>query len=60
VPVALVRDPAARAARVEDGLLPTTLFRAVYFNHAGGYVIFNPGQSTRAREGGLMTRARAS
>ena len=60
VPVALVSDAAGRESRAEDGLLPTSLFRAVYFNHAGGYVIFNPGQSTRAREGGLMTRARAS
>jgi len=42
VPVALLPDPARRDARTEDGLLPTSLFRAVYFNHAGGYVIFNP------------------
>ena len=42
VPVAILRGDAARAARPEDGLLPTSLFRAVYFNHAGGYVIFNP------------------
>jgi len=49
VPVALVRDPAGRAARAEDGLLPTSLFRAVYFNHGGGYVIFNPKQGGRAR-----------
>jgi predicted aspartyl protease len=57
VPVALVRDSAARA---EDGLLPTSLFRAVYFNHGGGYVIFNPKRGGRAREGRLMSRARAS
>jgi predicted aspartyl protease len=49
VPVALLRDPARRDARAEDGLLPTSLFRAVYFNHAGGYVIFNP-KPARARE----------
>ena len=42
VPVALLSDPARRGERAEDGLLPTSLFRAVYFNHAGGYVIFNP------------------
>ena len=46
--VALVPDPAGRGARVEDGLLPTSLFRAVYFNHGGGYVIFNPKQRGRA------------
>jgi hypothetical protein len=28
--------------RVEDGLLPTSLFRKIYFNHQKGYVIFNP------------------
>jgi predicted aspartyl protease len=60
VPVALVSDAAGRGERAEDGLLPTSLFRAVYFNHAGGYVIFNPGQGARGRAGGLMTRARAS
>ena len=49
VPVALLRDPAGRDARTEDGLLPTSLFRAVYFNHASGYVIFNP-KPARARE----------
>ena len=42
IPVALLNDPARRDARAEDGLLPTSLFRAVYFNHAAGYVIFNP------------------
>jgi predicted aspartyl protease len=49
VPVALLRDHAPRDARSEDGLLPTSLFRAVYFNHAGGYVIFNP-KPARGRE----------
>lgn len=49
VPVALLPDPAQREARAEDGLLPTSLFRAVYFNHADGYVIFNP-KPARARE----------
>jgi predicted aspartyl protease len=49
VPVALLADPARRDARAEDGLLPTSLFRAVYFNHAGGYVIFNP-KTARVRE----------
>jgi predicted aspartyl protease len=49
VPVALLPDPPRRDARAEDGLLPTSLFRAVYFNHAAGYVIFNP-KPARARE----------
>ena len=49
VPVVLVSDPAGHAARIEDGLLPTSLFRAVYFNHGGGYVIFNPKPDGRGR-----------
>lgn len=28
--------------RVEDGLLPTSLFHAIYFNHRDGHVILNP------------------
>jgi len=48
VPVALISDAAGRGERAEDGLLPTSLFRAVYFNHDGGYVIFNPEQRGRA------------
>lgn len=28
--------------RLENGLLPTVLFRAIYFNHEKGYVILNP------------------
>lgn len=33
---------AADAERVEDGVLPTALFNAVYFNNSGGFVVFNP------------------
>ncbi|MFN8005233.1 MAG: retropepsin-like aspartic protease [Acidobacteriota bacterium] len=33
---------AATSFRQEDGLLPTNLFQAVYFNHRQGVVIFNP------------------
>jgi predicted aspartyl protease len=40
--VALIDEPAGVDERAEDGLLPTSLFRAVYFNHSEGYVIFNP------------------
>lgn len=47
VPVALLRGAAGGAARGEDGLLPTSLFRAIYFNHTGGYVIFNPKRGGR-------------
>jgi hypothetical protein len=28
--------------RLENGLLPTGLFRAIYFNHENGYIILNP------------------
>jgi predicted aspartyl protease len=40
--VAFLPDADGGAPRAEDGLLPTSLFRAVYFNNAEGYVIFNP------------------
>ncbi len=33
--------------RKENGLLPTGLFRAVYFNHEHGYVILNPRLNSR-------------
>lgn len=39
LPVAIV---AAQAGRVEDGLLPTSLFQRVYFNQRRGYVTLNP------------------
>lgn len=42
LPVALLPDPAGRELRAEDGLLPTSLFRSVYFNNAEGFVIFDP------------------
>ena len=42
VPVALLRGPATHVARAEDGLLPTSLFDAIYFNHDDRYMIFNP------------------
>ena len=28
--------------RWENGLLPTSLFQAIYFNHEAGHVILNP------------------
>ena len=42
LPVALVRVPASAGPRSEDGLLPTSLFRSIYFNNAEGYVVLNP------------------
>lgn len=33
--------------RWENGLLPTGLFRSVYFNHEKGYVIMNPSMNSR-------------
>jgi predicted aspartyl protease len=42
VPVALLPGPTGRGARAEDGLLPTNLFSAIYFDHGDRYVIFNP------------------
>jgi predicted aspartyl protease len=42
VPVILVHDEARAEARMEDGLLPTNLFAAVYFNNREGFVLLNP------------------
>jgi predicted aspartyl protease len=41
LPVAFVQDPAATENRAENGLLPTCLFRSVYFNNQEGYVVLN-------------------
>jgi predicted aspartyl protease len=45
LPVVLLSAPALGKGHDEDGLLPTRLFRAVYFNHSEGYVVFNPRRS---------------
>ncbi len=39
LPVAVMEASAARAGRVEDGLLPTSLFAQVYFNRRKSFVI---------------------
>jgi predicted aspartyl protease len=39
VPVALASP---RAQRLEDGLLPMTLFHSIYINHRAGYVVLDP------------------
>lgn len=41
LPVAVVTGQTG-AGRIEDGLLPTSLFQRVYFNQRRGYVILNP------------------
>jgi hypothetical protein len=41
--------------RWENGLLPTALFRGVYFNHENGYVILNPRVSFRSSESRLKS-----
>lgn len=38
----ILRDPAALEGRAEDGLLPTSLFREVFFDTEGRYLIVNP------------------
>lgn len=38
----ILRDPVALEGRAEDGLLPTSLFREVWFDHEGGFLILNP------------------
>lgn len=42
LPVALIPRAASAGPRREDGLLPTSLFRSIYFNNAEGYVVLNP------------------
>jgi predicted aspartyl protease len=42
LPVALPASRASDAERVEDGLLPTSLFRTLYVNNSEGFVEFNP------------------
>lgn len=45
LPVALIQKQKVIGNRSEDGLLPTRLFRTIYFNNKKNYVIFNPGFS---------------
>ena len=40
--VLVVRDPGVLEGRAEDGLLPTSLFREVWFDHEGSFLILNP------------------
>jgi hypothetical protein len=42
VPVALPAASASDAERIEDGVLPTALFRTLYVNNSDGFVLFNP------------------
>jgi predicted aspartyl protease len=42
LPVALPTSQASDTERVEDGLLPTSLFRTLYVNNSEGFVEFNP------------------
>ena len=42
IAVALPAPQAADAERIEDGLLPTSLFNAMYVNNREGFLVFNP------------------
>lgn len=42
VPFALIRDGPSRADRSEDGLLPTSLFKAILFQNDRDVVVLNP------------------
>ncbi len=42
LPVALIESKTSRDGRIEDGLLPTSLFQRVYFNHRKKFVTLNP------------------
>ncbi|MEP7341175.1 MAG: aspartyl protease family protein [Acidobacteriota bacterium] len=43
LPVIVLAAAQAGEGRSENGLLPTSLFQRVYFNHRRGYLILNPG-----------------
>jgi len=49
VRVLLCREP-AYWEQIEDGVLPTALFRALYVNNKEGFVIFNPRLKKNRRE----------
>lgn len=42
LPVMVVDNRAAVEGRLENGLLPTSLFRSIYFNNTENFVILNP------------------
>jgi hypothetical protein len=42
LPVMLMTAAPADAERSEEGLLPTSLFERIYFNHRKSYLILNP------------------
>lgn len=42
LPVRVIDNRAAAEGRSEDGLLPTCLFRSIYFNNTHNFVILNP------------------
>lgn len=42
LPLIAMAAEQAGVGRIEDGLLPTSLFQRVYFNHRRGYLILNP------------------
>jgi predicted aspartyl protease len=42
LPVRVIDDRAAAEGRPENGLLPTRLFRSIYFNNTQNFVILNP------------------
>jgi predicted aspartyl protease len=45
LPVTLFPLKPAALGRLENGLLPMSLFQSIYLNHQRGYVIFNPTRS---------------
>jgi predicted aspartyl protease len=42
LPVRVIDNRAAAEGRLENGLLPTRLFRSIYFNNTQNFVILNP------------------
>jgi predicted aspartyl protease len=49
LPVILTESKTGKENRIEDGLLPASLFRKIYFNHRNNYLILNPHRRSRRR-----------
>jgi hypothetical protein len=50
LPVAVMESKTAGESRIEDGLLPTSLFQSVYFNHWKKFVTLNPSRESGSRK----------
>jgi len=58
--VRVVDNSEVVAGRPEDGLLPTSLFRSIYFNNTQNFVILNPRLPPRVVTSSLRTKPHSS